>query len=306
MFMLNNKIVWEKSDDKGAATPVEEFDESVTKGSESAAAPVETPEDDPDFDIESLISDDDVMEDEPEPVEAKDEEPVEPETTEEEPVEETPEEPVAEAPESEAPEEPTTPEEPVAQAPEPQPQAEPEPQPDPAALQAAYKEFFDKGVENLSEQVYKLDEETAELLDTEPSKVIPKLAATLHMQVVASALGQMAQMMPAIMATTQERMSSAKATEDRFFGEYPELKGHNKEVMQIASAFRQLNPKATYDQIAPQIAAAAKVQLKLFDTPAPAKPPAPKPVIPTAAATASRPAKAPQPMSEWDELIQED
>ncbi len=125
--------------------------------------------------------------------------------------------------------------------PPPQVQLTPEQQ---AEQQRQWQEYQAQQMEQL-EQYYAVNEEDALALATEPEKVLPKLAARLHMQVLSTVQQQMAQTMPNVMKTVQaatERESKAKET---FYGAWPELKGHDQQVIQAGVMFRQMNPTAT-------------------------------------------------------------
>ncbi len=130
------------------------------------------------------------------------------------------------------------------------------------------------------------------------------------MQVLTAAVTQFSNLFPHMMQTYQERQQVVDASEEKFFTAYPQLKEHKEVVQNIARVYRQVNPKATYEQMAPDIAAMAMVQARVpiepTPTSTPPSPPAPKPVTPTSAR--GGPGAAPQPAqkSEWDELIEED
>jgi len=184
-----------------------------------------------------------------------------------------------------------------------QPQGEQAPQ-TPTDLNAQYKEFFEKSVDALEKSVYALPPEVVEELDTNPSKVIPKLAATLHMQVLSAALTQVANLFPSMLAVHNDQASHSKQTEDKFFGEYPKLKGHEALVQRIAATYRQMNPNATYEQIAPEVAAMAMVQARIPIASAPAESPALQPVVPTSARGAAPVRATQENKTTWDELIE--
>lgn len=185
-----------------------------------------------------------------------------------------------------------------------QPGGVPEGQPIPSQtdLNAQYQNFFNQSVGAL-EQVYQFAPEVAEELDTTPSKVLPKLAATLHMQVLTAAVTQVANMFPSLMEMHMDRTSHVKATEERFFTEYPALREHSPMVQRIAQAYRAINPNATYEQIAPEVAAMAMVQARIPAPTPQADPVLTKPVTPTSQRGAPPAPSQTQQKSVWDELI---
>lgn len=310
-FGWNKSPLWDKENEGGAATDESggdpTYSEEITTGSENAGAPKEVSDDDDSAFFEDLISDDDEEEEKPQFTSTRTStEPTAEESTEDSDpkTEDKPEVIPEDTPKPEAieptvkPEE--TPQVPQTEAPEPQETRE--------DLNARYEEFFKKSVETLEAQVYQFDDEMKDTLDTEPSKVLPKLAAQLHMQVLTAATTQIANMLPGMMAVMNERSNIGQQRQDKLLTDYPELKGHEKDLVPIAQVMRQLNPNDTFEQLAPKIAAAAKVQLQLFDSPASQQPLAQRPVTPTAVKGGSTPPAAPslnQP-TQWDELIAEE
>lgn len=113
-----------------------------------------------------------------------------------------------------------------------------------AELQRQWQEYQAKQQEQL-EQYYAIDEESALALATEPEKVLPKLAAQLHMSVMQQVQAEIAQSIPTLLKGTQEREVRESKAKNEFFTAWPELKGKENEVMQMGLMFRQLNPKAT-------------------------------------------------------------
>lgn len=223
---------------------------------------------------------------------------------------------------------------------DPQPQAQTPPQSDPQPQQpqpqaapgdgaegtpqdinAQFAAFAEQRAGELAEKVYALDEETKELLDTEPSKVIPQLAGRLHMEVLTTALTQMVQIMPNLMRYQNDITSKEQKAEDTFYTAFPDLKEHKETVETFARAFMQANPGATQEQAIQSIGTMASVQLGIAlpgAQPAPATPaaqPAPQPQVqpvaltppaPTSTAGGSGQPEPPGQASVWEELIQGD
>ena len=292
---------------EGAAT----HDPSVTTGSESAAAPKDTTEeqsDDLSYLAELLDEGDDYVEEG-----AKDKAPAEVKP-EEKPVEKPAEleevktpETVEQKPEAQVPEQK---EQSTQEAPQ-QPQAveQPAPSMSPEEASRVYGKFFEDSVGLLASRVYALDEETKEKLDSAPSEVMPQLAARLHMQVLTATLTQAANLFPMLMTEHLEKSRDYQAQEDKFFGEFPDLKAHRAQVERVAAVYRQLNPRASYEEATKQIAAMTRVQLQL---PIPSLAPQVTPPVPVAPPTPSSAKggaaapKAPTERSTWDELIEEE
>lgn len=192
-----------------------------------------------------------------------------------------------------------------AQQQEPQPEAEVSPTP--TDLNATYKQVFDSGVEAL-EKVYALDEKTADALDEEPSKFLPKFAAQVHMQAMLGAMTQMANMFPQLMQMNSENLQVEQEAENSFFDQYPGLKDHKPVVTQVARAYRQMNPKATKEQAIQEIAAMSMVAAKVPipgtqpEQPAVTTPP----VTPTSAQGGPGAIAPAQKTTIWEEIIKEE
>ena len=182
--------------------------------------------------------------------------------------------------------------------------------PAPAAtedLTVQYQKFFDSSVEMLEKQVYTLDEETADMLDTTPSKVLPRMAARMHMQVLTAAVTQVANMLPQFIQTQTQRSTVTAKLETDFFTQFPQLVGQEETVTRMAAAYRNSNPKATVEQAIQEIGALSLVTLRMaLPASPPAQAPAAVPVTPTSAKGGAAAPIAPAQPSMWEELIKEE
>jgi len=113
-----------------------------------------------------------------------------------------------------------------------------------AKRQSDYQEWLEEQRKGL-ETVYKLDDETAEQLQTEPELVLPKLLANMHLNLQRSLLEGMQQLVPQMLEKTQKVSARERQAVDTFYGAYPELRPHHDKVLEIGKTYRQLNPKAT-------------------------------------------------------------
>lgn len=95
------------------------------------------------------------------------------------------------------------------------------------------------------EQYYAMNEEDALALATEPEKVLPKLAARLHMQVMQNVQQQLAQTVPNVLKNVQESTARESQAKEQFFGKWPELRGNEAQVLQAGLMYRQMNPTAS-------------------------------------------------------------
>lgn len=184
--------------------------------------------------------------------------------------------------------------EPVAQSQTAPPASDPGQQsPAPAALDPEeYSRWYTGTVQALASQVYTLDEETREVLDSEPSKVLPQLMANMHMQILSGGVAQMTNLMPTLMQQYAQAEKANTAAEQEFFTEYPELKGREQEVVQVAQMYRRTYPQAPADKAAKDIAALSMLQLKIaprqYQEPAVAQAPA-RPPVPQSARSSAPP-----------------
>lgn len=143
--------------------------------------------------------------------------------------------------------------------------------PAPAAEEeAAYSERM-RATQTALEERYKLSEQDAQLLMTEPEKVLPKLAAALVMDTVQVVLAQQAKMLPQAIMQTVSRQQQIQEGEDSFYKEWPDLKQHNDVVLRIGRAYRSMYPQATREQFIREVGAQAAIALRLPIDPATGK-----------------------------------
>ena len=146
-------------------------------------------------------------------------------------------------------------------APAPLPPAAPEvlqPEADQAALVGA-------AVDHLAKTQYVLNDSDAELLISEPEKVMPRLAAQLHVN-LAQQMGQMvANLLPQYVTPIIEQHSKAAQAESDFFGRYPGLQNpqFREVVTQSLQLSRQMNPQANRDQVMQMAATTAAQTLQM-------------------------------------------
>lgn len=140
----------------------------------------------------------------------------------------------------------------------------------------------------LAEQVYPLSEEDCNNLLVEPQKVLPQLAAKVHLEVVQNVLGTLSQVLPGVVFGVQAAQRQQTELEDRFFQAWPTLDraADYTEVMNLARVFRQQFPAASAEEMIQQVGAMAVVKLGKL----PAAQAAQAPAAATPAAQAYRPA----------------
>lgn len=150
----------------------------------------------------------------------------------------------------------------------PQPAAESQLTPEEAQ---ANREKVEAELRTALEDVYAFSDEDATALAVEPEKVLPKLAANLHVSVLQAATqGVIAQLPGLIDAVMKGREVSSQA-EDAFYGKWPKLKGHEDTVMRITQTYRALNPGAPMEQAIQEIGTQAMFMLRIPMDDAPAE-----------------------------------
>ena len=113
------------------------------------------------------------------------------------------------------------------------------------------EQLANQAVEHLAANQYAVSAEDEEMLISEPHKVIPQMAARMHVSLVqqmGQAINQhVGSMVPQMI---QRELLAAKA-EQQFYGKYPGLSNpqFNDTVRNALHAVRQLNPQANRDQL---------------------------------------------------------
>lgn len=141
----------------------------------------------------------------------------------------------------------TTPSPTPAPTPAVEPAAPAAPPPSDAERAAAASELLEKRKQELMAH-YKLPDDAALRIVSEPESVLPELLARVHMQVEAQMLNAMHHVVPIIM----ENVSQARTVEQKyrtaFFTAYPELAEHESEALHVGMMFRQINKTATQEE----------------------------------------------------------
>lgn len=140
---------------------------------------------------------------------------------------------------------------------------EPEPPAQPQQTEAERQALRGQVVTQLAQQ-YQLSKEEAESFEVNPSEALPKFAAELHMRVYDDVVRSLTQQMPRLMDYHLQAKQESAKHEDAFYSSWPELKGYQKEVLQIAQMWRSMNPQA--DEAA-AIQAIGKLATSALDIP---------------------------------------
>ena len=124
------------------------------------------------------------------------------------------------------------------------------------------QELRSQAVEQLAKS-YEFDEETAAELETNPAKVIPKLAAELQVRVYENVVSTIMQQLPGALDGVVRSKETAARRENAFFSRWPELKGYKKQTLQMAQMWRQMNPSASEDVAIEEVGKVAMAALGL-------------------------------------------
>lgn len=167
-------------------------------------------------------------------------------------------------------------EKPVEAAQKPEAKGEEVPAPEPFDV-----EKWREGEHKRLQETYFVTDEDAQELLLEPQKVLPKLAANMHMQVMQEVHQMMQQVLPRQIQAVQSSISAETEAKNAMFSRWPGLKEHEAQVLQIGKMFRALNPNASKEEALERIGAMTYQALGMEIPPAPnAAPPAPAPARP--------------------------
>lgn len=160
-------------------------------------------------------------------------------------------------PEATAPTQPQQPTEPAAPV-----QGEPvaQPQTSHQELVKKYEAWRDQAIDTLATTSFGLDEETANLIDTDPGKAIPKLMAKVYIAAVENSVATIQSMLPQALARHTQSQAAEGEAEKAFFTKWPVLEGHREEVLRVANVYRQHNPRASQEQFILDVGAMVMTQ----------------------------------------------
>lgn len=115
----------------------------------------------------------------------------------------------------------------------------------------------------LADKTYAMSEEESRTLFEAPEKVLPRLAAKVHLEVVQNVLGTLGQILPGTIFAVQQAQVQQNALLEDFWGSHPTLdrKADHASVMEIARVYRQQNPSASFDDFKKVVGSTAMVRL---------------------------------------------
>lgn len=187
-------------------------------------------------------------------------------------VTDTKQEPPAEDPAPKQPEQPNqeqTPEEKPAEQPSPEQEAQEQqtPQMTPEQQERVRTETarIRGEIESQLTQMYELEPDDAELFQLEPEKVLPKVAAKLHMNVVEALHEGVQSMLPQMIQQVQQRQQAQEKSVGAFFEAWPALNDEQymDTVVRVVENYKRAYPHAPLEQVINEAGAAAMVALKL-------------------------------------------
>jgi len=136
---------------------------------------------------------------------------------------------------------------------------------------------FEKNAGQLQEQFvkqyYALSDEDVAQLEAEPATALPKMAAKIHYNILKQTAQMISGMLPHAFQHMTNVSEQARAATTKFQEQWPQIDvvKFGSEIEQTANVIRQLNPKATQEEVISMVGATISARHKLV---APANPPA--------------------------------
>lgn len=120
-------------------------------------------------------------------------------------------------------------------------------------------------VESQLTQLYELEPEDAELFQMEPEKVLPKLAAKLHMNVLEAMHEGVRGMLPTMIQQVTQQQQAQEKYVGAFFEAWPALNDEKymDTVVRVVENYKRSNPQAPVEQVINEAGAAAMIALRL-------------------------------------------
>ena len=145
----------------------------------------------------------------------------------------------------------------------PQPQAPVQPEV-PQQPQISRQEQRQQYVSSL-EQAYAMSDEDAQQMLVEPEKVLPRIAARLHVDIVDTVIAAVMGNLPNALNAIQSQAKVTSEAEDSFYQAWPQLKNptYQKTVYDAVAAYRALNPSAPKEDVIRAAGLQALIQLRL-------------------------------------------
>jgi len=186
--------------------------------------------------------------------------------------------------------------------PAPAPTPEPEKAPELPVKGKSAEEMKQEVLAKLAAQ-YKLSDELAQAMLTEPELVLPKVAAQLHLEVARNVLQSVKNELPQMVQGLQQHQEAEHMAEQIFFKENPDLQDakFRAGILGMGQVYRQLNPKADSAEASKAIGQMVRTA---FGLKAPEKAPPETPFTPARGGGGASSPKASA--SIWDEFLTEE
>lgn len=162
------------------------------------------------------------------------------------------------------------------------------------------------------EQVYGMNDDEAMAMLVEPQKILPKVAANIHMTVMEQVIPAIMQRLPQVIGTLSRAEKVAMEAENEFFSTWPQLKDpkYQQTVMQSVAAYKQINPKAPRQEVIRAAGLQAMISLRLplpreLLQMEPEQPPTVSPFNPAGPGGGYAPPAARRPQNAWSQLADE-
>lgn len=160
-------------------------------------------------------------------------------------------------------------------------------------------------------EYYKLPDDLAARLATEPEQVLPVLAAKVHQAIAAGLQKTLREQIPGVVQSLNSAQQKNTEAKKAFYTRWPGLEKYETQVLQAGTLFRQMNPKATAEQAIETIGKIVSESLGIPIAPvagaAPAAPAAPAKAAPFQPAATGSGGRGPAPASDNEfETIAED
>jgi hypothetical protein len=115
------------------------------------------------------------------------------------------------------------------------------------------------------QQQYALSEEEQRLALTQPEAILPKMAASLHLNVLESVVNTIMSRVPEVVRMVTKTESEGQQNENEFYTTWPMLKDpkYKQTVYNAVAAYRQINRNATKDEVIRAAGLQALISLRL-------------------------------------------
>lgn len=128
---------------------------------------------------------------------------------------------------------------------------------------------LDANAMNAVSEQFRFSEEEWQAFETDPREALPQLAAKLYTRILSAAVMQIGRLTPHMIDTHVATREATKSAEDRFYDRWKGLDRtkHGDQVKKLGWMWRQMNPKATTEQMVEALGPLAHAMLQI---PAPA------------------------------------